>query len=115
MIAANSMCSHFVQSAIKYHRLNYEDKLGYWRDKRKPSRWPKLMTALSYADKLIECFDFEEQKWFALTEKPSATFGAEMVYAEGMIYTLGGVQSKQASSYMIRLCGDRIYHFIAQS
>ena len=33
-------------------------------------RWPKLLAALSYAEKLIECFDFEEENWFVLTEKP---------------------------------------------
>ena len=33
-------------------------------------RWPKLLAALSYAEKLIECFDFEEESWFVLTEKP---------------------------------------------
>ena len=99
IIASNSMCSHYVTSAIKYNRMSYEDRLNYWADKRKPTRWPKLMTALSYADKLIECFDFEEQRWFALTEKPSATFGAEMLYADGKIYTLGGVQTKQVNRY----------------
>ena len=33
-------------------------------------RWPKMLTVLSYAEKLIEAFNFEEEKWFVLTEKP---------------------------------------------
>ena len=29
-----------------------------------------MLAALSYAEKLIECFDFEEQTWSVITEKP---------------------------------------------
>ena len=28
------------------------------------------MAVLPYAEKLIEAFDFEQEKWFVLTEKP---------------------------------------------
>ncbi len=62
-------------------------------------RWPKLLVSLSYADKAMECFDFETQAWSVLCEKPSATFGAEMCYVDGAIYTLGGVQSKRVDKY----------------
>ena len=29
---------------------------------------------------------------FNLCEKPTSTFGAEMIYMNGMLYTIGGVQ-----------------------
>ena len=56
-------CVSMVFEAIQYHELSYEDKLKYWKHRKKPSRWPKLMAAISYADKMIEAFDFEELKW----------------------------------------------------
>lgn len=66
-----------IEDAFAYNRMSVDEKLTYWEDtnncqpkRRKPSRWPKLLAALSYADKMIECFDFEEQRWFPLTEKP---------------------------------------------
>ena len=43
-------CVSMVYEAIQYHELSYEDKLNYWKTKKKPSRWPKLMAAISYAD-----------------------------------------------------------------
>ena len=53
-----------------------------------------MLAALSYADTMIEAFDFEENSWSVLTEKPTATFGAEMAYLNGRLYTMGGVQMK---------------------
>ena len=29
-------------------------KVAYWKERSRPSRWPKLLAALSYAEKLIE-------------------------------------------------------------
>lgn len=53
------------------------------------------MACMAYADKVIEAFDFEEQRWRVLTMKPGANFGSEICYLNGFLYTLGGVQAKQ--------------------
>ncbi len=85
--------------AITYQELSYEAKLDHWKGKKKPSRWPKMLTCLSYADKPVECFDFEESRWRLLTNKPTATFGAELCYLAGRLYSIGGVQTKQVDRY----------------
>ena len=46
---------------------------------RKPSRWPQMLAALSYAEKLVECYDFETGDWVVMTEKPGHSFGSAMV------------------------------------
>ena len=33
-------------------------KVAHWKEKDRPSRWPKLLAALSYAEKLIEVSAF---------------------------------------------------------
>jgi hypothetical protein len=84
-----------VEDAIRYHDLSYAKKVEHWKGRDRPSRWPKLLVAMAYADTIVEAYDFEAEKWVALTEKPSVTFGAETCYMKGKLYTIGGVQSKQ--------------------
>ena len=97
-------------------------KVAYWKEKVRPSRWPKLLAALSYAEKLIEVlssacsslspihrpkptiifllftahsnqvpenscgcwqvYDFEEEEWSVLTEKPGHVFGTPMCFLQ---------------------------------
>ena len=106
LIASEESCVAMITEALRYHDLSYEEKVHFWSTggRKRPSRWPKLLAALSYADKMIECFDFEEQRWFVLTEKPTATFGAEMCYLNGKLYTLGGVQTKQVDQFDLESC-----------
>ena len=74
-----------VTRARSYHELSYEDKLAHWRQNKKPSRWPQLLAAISYAEKLIECYDFEECDWAVLTEKPGHVFGSAMCCMQGQV------------------------------
>lgn len=110
LIASDPKCVQMLEGALSYHSLSYEKKMDFWSGKVRPSRWPKLLAALSYADKMIECYDFEEQQWMTLTEKPSATFGAEMIYLNGKLYTLGGVQSKVVDQFDLE-SGKWVEHF----
>ena len=103
-----------IKSGLEYLALSYQDKLIYWSKHSRPGRWPKLLAALSYAESLIECFDFEEEQWIVMTEKPGHVFGSTMCYMNGKtilifkslkylitgkLYTIGGVQSKQVDQY----------------
>ena len=93
-------CSKLVAEGYNYFNLNYQEKLLYWKENpKKPSRWPKLLAALSYAEKLIEYYDFETETWSVMTEKPGHMFGSTMCYLKGHLYTLGGVQSKSVDQY----------------
>ena len=60
-----------------------------------------MLACLSYADKIIECYDFENKRWIFLAERPGAScpYGSEIVYVGGKLYTVGGVQSKDVHSY----------------
>ena len=95
--SANEQAVEMLIEAVQYHRMTYEDKVKYWCNRKKPNRWPKMIAALAYADTVIECFDFEMQRWQVLTMKPGTNFGPEMCYLNGMLYTLGGVQAKQVN------------------
>lgn len=99
LVMDDQTCARIMAAAEDYFHLSYKEKLDYWKDRRRPSRWPKLLAALSYAEKLIECFDFEEENWFVLTEKPGYVFGSSMCYLNGKLYTIGGVQSKSVDQY----------------
>ena len=44
---------------------------------------------LSYAEKILECYDWVSGDWSVLTEKPDWVFGAEMVHCDGRLFTLG--------------------------
>ncbi len=41
VVAGSPECVAMVEDALRYQAMTYEEKLEYWRDKRKPSRWPK--------------------------------------------------------------------------
>ena len=84
-VRESDKCVDMVTRARSYHELSYEDKLAHWRLNKKPSRWPQLLAAISYAEKLIECYDFEECDWAVLTEKPGHVFGSAMCCMQGQV------------------------------
>ena len=110
LMNADKECKAIVEEGLQYHNLSDEEEVSYWTEitnaKTKPSRWPKLLTGLCYADSLIECYDFEEKKWFLLTERPSGgSYGSELCYVASSrkLYIIGGVQSKDVDSYSVEV------------
>ena len=99
LISGDALCMEIVAQAASYHGLSYEEKVAYWETQTKPGRWPQILVALSYAEKTLEYYDFEKEKWDVLTEKPDWVFGAEMVGCAGKLYTVGGVSSRQVDRY----------------
>jgi len=102
-VMENKNAARIMEEAEEYFNLSYEEKVGYWREHKKPSRWPKLLVALSYAEKLLEYYDFEEETWSVLTEKPGYVFGSSICSLNNKLYTLGGVQSKTVDQYDVEL------------
>ena len=94
-VSRDSHCVQLLQQALAYHNLSYQDKISYWADQAKPSRWPKLLVCLSYAEKILEYYDFSSGECGLLTEKPDWVFGAELVSCGGALFTIGGVSSRQ--------------------
>ena len=77
-------CRMMITRAQKYHLLSDEEKLNHWKKAKRPSRWPQFLAAISYAEKLIEVYDFEAGDWVVLTEKPGHVFGSAMCYMRGV-------------------------------
>ena len=70
-----------------------------------PNRWPKMLACLSYAENIVECYDFESGKWILLTERPVDVphYGSEAVTACGSkFYAVGGLQSRSTQPLMKR-------------
>ena len=110
LMNADQQCKNIVEVGLQYHNLSEEEKITYWEEltkaNKKPTRWPKLLTGLCYADSLVESYDFEENKWFLLTERPGGySYGSELCYipASGKLYIIGGVQSKDVDSYHVEV------------
>ena len=99
LVQCDPHCMQIVEQAASYHSLSYQDKVAYWATQTKPGRWPKILVALSYAEKTLEYYDFQEKKWDVLTEKPDWVFGAEMVSCGDSVFTVGGVSSRQVDRY----------------
>ena len=99
VINCDSHCMEIIGQAASYHSLSCDQKVTYWDSESKPGRWPQILVALSYAEKTLEYYDFVEEKWDVLTEKPDWVFGAEMVGCGGKLYTVGGVSSRQVDRY----------------
>ena len=49
-VLRDSKCQEIVRKAQDYFQMSYENKLKYWTQNTKPSRWPQLLAALSYAE-----------------------------------------------------------------
>ena len=101
-VLRDSKCLQIVRKALDYFKMSYENKLKYWTQNTKPSRWPQLLAALSYAEvrfprvereretrnislfqKLVECYDFQTESWSVITEKPGHIFGSAMCCLNG--------------------------------
>ena len=68
-----------------------------------------MLACLSYAEKIIECFDFETGRWTYLTERPgsSSVYGSEAISADGStIFALGGVQSRYVNRVTFKIWSD---------
>ena len=90
LIKGDSHSVDILEQALYYHNLDYEQKCQYWVSRNKPSRWPKLMVCLSYAEKILQSYDFVSGDWSVLSEKPDWVFGAEMVSCDQKLFTIGG-------------------------
>ena len=49
-VLQDAQCVEVVRRGEDYFHLSYEDKLHHWTRHDKPSRWPHLLAALSYAE-----------------------------------------------------------------
>ena len=65
----------------EYRASSYEDQLLHWRTHARPSRWPRLLAALSYAEKLVSA---------ATPQTRTADCHVSLVCAGGVLRPGGG-------------------------
>ena len=63
------------------------------------------MAVLPYAEKLIEAFDFEQEKWFVLTEKPGKDIS--FFYSESRLSSKYLVERRNLSPVFLIKCNYR--------
>ncbi|XP_042341063.1 kelch-like protein 2 [Plectropomus leopardus] len=97
LIKNSSACKDYLIEAMKYHLLPADQRalMKTARTRmRTPACCPKVMVVVGgqapKAIRSVECFDFEEQRWYQVAELPTRRCRAGVVYVGGCVYAVGG-------------------------
>uniref|UniRef100_A0A8C2K856 Kelch-like family member 2 n=1 Tax=Cyprinus carpio TaxID=7962 RepID=A0A8C2K856_CYPCA len=97
LVKNSSACKDYLIEAMKYHLLPAEQRstMKTIRTRvRTPISYPKVMMVVGgqapKAIRSVECYDFEEERWFQVAELPSRRCRAGVVYMGGVVYAVGG-------------------------
>uniref|UniRef100_A0A3Q2QIZ7 Kelch like family member 2 n=1 Tax=Fundulus heteroclitus TaxID=8078 RepID=A0A3Q2QIZ7_FUNHE len=97
LIKNSSACKDYLIEAMKYHLLPADQRalMKTARTRmRTPVSCPKVMVVVGgqapKAIRSVECFDFEEQRWYQVAELPTRRCRAGVVYTGGCVYAVGG-------------------------
>uniref|UniRef100_A0A673KNB2 Kelch-like protein 2 n=1 Tax=Sinocyclocheilus rhinocerous TaxID=307959 RepID=A0A673KNB2_9TELE len=97
LVKNSSACKDYLIEAMKYHLLPAEQRsmMKTIRTRvRTPVSYPKVMMVVGgqapKAIRSVECYDFEEERWFQVAELPSRRCRAGVVYMGGVVYAVGG-------------------------
>ncbi|XP_039629856.1 kelch-like protein 3 isoform X2 [Polypterus senegalus] len=97
LIKNNNTCKDFLIEAMKYHLLPADQRhlMKNARTRpRTPVSLPKVMIVVGgqapKAIRSVECYDFQEDKWYQVAELLSRRCRAGVVYMAGHVYAVGG-------------------------
>lgn len=97
LVKNSSACKDYLIEAMKYHLLPADQRalMKTARTRmRTPACCPKVMVVVGgqapKAIRSVECYDFEEQRWFQVAELPSRRCRAGVVCVGGCVYAVGG-------------------------
>uniref|UniRef100_A0A665TBW1 BTB domain-containing protein n=1 Tax=Echeneis naucrates TaxID=173247 RepID=A0A665TBW1_ECHNA len=97
LIKNSSACKDYLIEAMKYHLLPADQRalMKTARTRmRTPACCPKVMVVVGgqapKAIRSVECYDFEEQRWYQVAELPTRRCRAGVVYVSGCVYAVGG-------------------------
>ncbi|KAF7231748.1 kelch-like protein 2 [Nothobranchius furzeri] len=97
LIKNSSACKDYLIEAMKYHLLPADQRalMKTARTRmRTPASSPKVMVVVGgqapKAIRSVECYDFEEQRWYQVAELPTRRCRAGVVYMGGCVYAIGG-------------------------
>uniref|UniRef100_A0A3B3Q6K2 Kelch like family member 2 n=1 Tax=Paramormyrops kingsleyae TaxID=1676925 RepID=A0A3B3Q6K2_9TELE len=97
LVKNSSACKDYLIEAMKYHLLPADQRsmMKTIRTRmRTPISLPKVMVVVGgqapKAIRSVECYDFEEERWYQVAELPSRRCRAGVVYMGGIVYAVGG-------------------------
>uniref|UniRef100_A0A8C2C463 Kelch-like protein 3 n=1 Tax=Cyprinus carpio TaxID=7962 RepID=A0A8C2C463_CYPCA len=97
LIKNNNTCKDFLIEAMKYHLLPADQRHLIKTDRtrpRTPISLPKVMMVVGgqapKAIRSVECYDFQEDRWYQVADLPSRRCRAGVVYMGGKVYAVGG-------------------------
>ncbi|XP_061536344.1 kelch-like protein 2 isoform X2 [Phycodurus eques] len=97
LIKNSSACKDYLIEAMKYHLLPADQRalMKTARTRiRTPACCPKVMVVVGgqapKAIRSVECYDFEEQRWYQVAELPTRRCRAGVVYVGTCVYAVGG-------------------------
>ncbi|XP_055874716.1 kelch-like protein 2 [Biomphalaria glabrata] len=97
LVKANSRCKDYLIEAMKYHLLKNEQKPLYKTPRtqpRNPIGLPKVLLVIGgqapKAIRSVECYDFQEERWYQLAEMPSRRCRCGVAVLNGLVYAVGG-------------------------
>ncbi|BFZ03645.1 hypothetical protein BsWGS_06685 [Bradybaena similaris] len=97
LVKANSRCKDYLIEAMKYHLLKTDQKPLYKTPRtqpRNPIGLPKVLLVIGgqapKAIRSVECYDFQEERWYQLAEMPSRRCRCGVAVLNGLVYAVGG-------------------------
>ncbi|KAM9795370.1 kelch-like protein 3 [Neosynchiropus ocellatus] len=100
LIKNNNMCKDFLIEAMKYHLLPADQRHLMKTDRtrpRTPVSIPKVMIVVGgqapKAIRNVECYDFQEDRWYSVADLPSRRCRAGVVSMAGRVFAIGGFNS----------------------
>ncbi|MCI4380144.1 hypothetical protein PGIGA_G00236430 [Pangasianodon gigas] len=97
LIKNNNTCKDFLIEAMKYHLLPADQRHLIKTDRtrpRTPVSLPKVMIVVGgqapKAIRSVECYDFQEDRWYQVADLPSRRCRAGVVFMAGKVYAVGG-------------------------
>ncbi|XP_047209835.1 kelch-like protein 3 isoform X1 [Girardinichthys multiradiatus] len=100
LIKNNNTCKDFLIEAMKYHLLPADQRHLIKTDRtrpRTPVSIPKVMIVVGgqapKAIRSVECYDFQEDRWYQVADLPSRRCRAGVVSMAGQVFAVGGFNS----------------------
>uniref|UniRef100_A0A667ZXK2 Kelch like family member 3 n=1 Tax=Myripristis murdjan TaxID=586833 RepID=A0A667ZXK2_9TELE len=100
LIKNNNACKDFLIEAMKYHLLPADQRHLIKTDRtrpRTPISIPKVMIVVGgqapKAIRSVECYDFQEDRWYQVADLPSRRCRAGVVSMAGLVFAIGGFDS----------------------
>ncbi|ESO84234.1 hypothetical protein LOTGIDRAFT_211219 [Lottia gigantea] len=97
LVKSNTICKDFLIEAMKFHLLKADQKVSFKTPRtqpRNPIGLPKVLLMIGgqapKAIRSVECYDFQEERWYQLAEMPTRRCRCGVAVLNGSVYAVGG-------------------------